>query len=106
MSVFAAVSAEVVKVPTERSLLTHVQWLREWADRGLLTGLAWVDTRDMVADGFTKGSVDRTRIHKIMDGQWVFAHDPKVWQSSLATRPTHDNVLRRSDVDDTSSSTR
>ena len=86
MSVFAAVSAEAVKVPTEKSLLSHVQWLRELADRGLLSGIAWVDTRDMLADGLTKGSVERTLIHQAMDGHWALHHEPKLWQSTLATR--------------------
>ena len=86
MSVFAAVSAEAVKVPTEKSPLSHVQWLRELADRGLLSGIAWVDTRDMLADGLTKGSVERTLIDAAMNGQWATQHEPKLWRSTLATR--------------------
>ena len=73
--------------PTEKSLISHLQWLRELADLDILTGIAWTDTRDMLADGLTKGAVDRHMIHQAMDGQWVLTHEPKLWQSTL--RHTH-----------------
>ena len=75
-----------MKAPTEKSVISHVKWLRELADRGLLTGIAWVDTRDMLADGLTKGAVDRQMIHTAMDGHWALQHAPRQWQSSMATR--------------------
>ena len=50
-SILSAVSADAIKVPTERGTLPHVQWIRELVDRKILTRLTWVDTRDMVADG-------------------------------------------------------
>ena len=86
MSVLAAVSAEAVRPPAEKSLLGHLLWIRELADRGLLTGISWVDTRDMLSDGLTKGSVDRELIHRAMDGHWRLAHEPKAWSSQLARR--------------------
>ena len=33
--------------------------MRELLDTKVLEALVWLDTRDMVADGLTKGSVDR-----------------------------------------------
>ena len=84
MSVLAAVSAEAVRAPTEKSLMNHVCWLRELADRGLLTGLAWVDTRDMLSDGLTKGSVARSLIDSALEGRWSLKHAAKTWQSSKA----------------------
>ena len=54
MSVFAAVTAVFVKTPAEKSLLCHVQFLRELLDRGVLAAIVWLDTRDMLADGLTK----------------------------------------------------
>ena len=57
MSVFAAVSAVFIKTPAEKSLLCHVQFLRELLDYGVLAAIVWLDTRDMLSDGLTKGSV-------------------------------------------------
>ena len=50
----AAVAAAVVKVPAEKSLLSHVQYLRELLDQRVLHTLVWLDTRDMGADGLPK----------------------------------------------------
>ena len=97
MPVLAAVSAEAVRAPTEKSLMGHLLWLRELADRGLLAGIAWVDTRDMLSDGLTKGSVDRYLIDQALAGKWVLQHAPKVWQSAIAQRraQTDDPAQRR-----------
>ena len=66
MSVFAAVTATHIKIPAEKSLLSHVQYVRELLDRSIIDCLLWFDTRDMGADGMTKGSVDRQVIVSIM----------------------------------------
>ena len=68
MSVFAAVTASNIKVPREKSLLGHLQYLREKIDRRVFEALIWCDTRDMAADGLTKGSIDRSQIVDIMNG--------------------------------------
>ena len=60
--------------------LSHVQYLRELMDNRVLDALAWQDTRDMAADGLTKGSVERTLLHKLMNGELTFQHAPKVWR--------------------------
>ena len=86
MSVLAALRAEAVRPPAEKSLLGHLLWIREHADRGVVTGIAWVDTRDMLSDGLTKGSVARSLIDKAMVGSWALQHEPTVWQSTLAKR--------------------
>ncbi len=86
MSVLAALSAEAIRAPAEKSLVGHLLWLRELADRGVITGIAWVDTRDMLSDGLTKGSVARCQIDKAVNGSWALEHTPKEWQSTLATR--------------------
>ena len=49
-------------------------------DNRVLDALAWQDTRDMAADGLTKGSVERTLLHKLMNGELTFQHAPKVWR--------------------------
>ena len=83
MSVLAAMTAEAVRAPAEKSLIGHLLWLRELADRGILTGAAWVDTRDMLSDGLTKGSVDRASIHAVMDGRLIIEHPAKTWKSKV-----------------------
>jgi hypothetical protein len=83
MSVFAAATATQVKVPAEKSLLSHVQYLRELLDLGILEQLSWWDTRDMVSDGLTKGSVDRIALHAVMQGFLKLAQPVKVWSSKL-----------------------
>ena len=32
---------------------------------GMIRRLFWVDTRDMLADGLTKGGIDRTLLHSV-----------------------------------------
>ena len=67
-SVFAAVTATFIKQPAEKSLLSHVRYLHELLDKGILRLLFWIDTRDMGADGLTKGAVSREALHAYMRG--------------------------------------
>ena len=83
MSVFAAVTATFIKTPAEKSLLCHVQFLRELLDSGVLTALVWLDTRDMCSDGLTKGAVARDALMKIMDGSFIMNHECKVWMPKV-----------------------
>ncbi len=57
MPVSAAVPATFITTPAEKSLLFHDKFLRELLDRLVLNVLIWFDTRDMRADGLTKGIV-------------------------------------------------
>ena len=86
MSVFAAITAQVVKPPAERSLVSHVQWLRQMLDWQVLRGIVWMDTRDMVSDGLTKGKVSRDQLHALMRGFLKLAHDSKFWSSKAQTQ--------------------
>ena len=61
MSVSAAVTAVFIKTPAEKSLLCHVQFLRELLDHGVLAAIVWLDTRDMLADGLTNMSSTERR---------------------------------------------
>ncbi len=85
-SVFSAVTANTVKVPSDSSLLAHIQYLRELLDRGVLDQLWWVDTRDMWADGLTKGVVDRDALHAAMDGLVSPTQGVHMWKSSMMHR--------------------
>ena len=89
MSVFAAVTATFLKIPAERSLLSHVQYLRELLDTKVLEALVWIDTRDMCADGLTKGSIDRELLHAVMGGIWTLQHEAKCWTATRKQRPRH-----------------
>ena len=84
LSVYAAVTASTIKVPTEQSRLCHIQWLRELLDLGVLTAIVWLDTRDMTADGLTEGAVDRVALQQAMRGTVWFTHGARVWTSPLA----------------------
>jgi hypothetical protein len=37
-------------------------------DKGLVTDIFWTDTRDMYADGLTKGIIKRDALYEIMSG--------------------------------------
>ena len=40
----------------------------------LIGSYTWVDTRDLVADGLTKGRADRTPLVNIMSGAYILSH--------------------------------
>ena len=42
--------------------------MRDRVTHGFIRRLFWVDTRDMLADGFTKGGIDRTLFHLASNG--------------------------------------
>ena len=50
-------------------------------DNRVLAAIGWVDTRDMLADGATKGSVDRSQLHSCTSGTSIIAHELKVWKA-------------------------
>ena len=78
-----------VKIPAEKGLWSHVQYLRELLDTGVISELWWLDTRDMHSDGLTKGSVDRAALHAIMEGSVSYKHEYHSWQpkKGLTARP-------------------
>jgi hypothetical protein len=90
LSVQMSVCATYIKPPAEKGLLAHVQYLREAMERQILFALAWLDTRDMTADGLTKGSVERTLLHKVMNGELQFHHPLKYWRPPLLVKQTRE----------------
>ncbi len=76
-------AADPVKFPAEKSLFLHLIWVRELLSGGQLRGWIWIDTRDMIADGLTKGSVERAALHALMSGKFYRQHAAKLWS------PTH-----------------
>ena len=76
-SLWSAIAAMVVKIPTEKNLAVHMFWLKEHVECQAINVLRWSDTRDMTADGHTKGSIDRDGILQVMAGQQTFKHEVK-----------------------------
>ena len=98
-SVFAAATAHQIKIPAEKSLVSHVQFLRELLDRGVLHRLWWLDTRDMAADGLTKGSIDRMAVHSIMDGVMMLQQKSQTWRSPLSELPKEARDVAAAEVE-------
>merc|ERR1712086_164194 len=76
-SVFKSLSSKDLKKPTECTLLGHISWIRQMMERGIVHCVQWCDTRDMSADGHTKGSTDRDLIYQVMEGIQAFKYDLK-----------------------------
>ena len=76
-SVYKSLTSRDLKIPSERTLLGHVKWIRQHLHLGLIKAIQWCDTRDMTSDGHTKGSVDRKLLLEVMDGRQHFRFDVK-----------------------------
>ena len=76
-SVYKSIASKDFKVPTENALLRHISWIREFLDLGILSYVQLCDTRDMTADGLTKGSIDRQLLLEVMLGIQNYKHDVK-----------------------------
>eukprot|EP00959_Pyramimonas_sp_CCMP1952_P442854 9270591-Pyramimonas_sp.AAC.1 len=46
-------------------------------ERGIVRSIQWCDTRDMTADGRTKGSIDRELLLQVMGGKQTFQAWPE-----------------------------
>ncbi len=66
-SIFSYLKAQHLKFPAEKAYF-HLAYLRELLEAGIVRSICWCDTRDMVADGITKGSLDRTALTDVMRG--------------------------------------
>jgi len=84
-SVSDAVSAPETCTPQEASLKLHIKTIRDRLARGLLRSLSWCDTRDMLADGLTKGGVDRAALTLAMSGKLKILHEVvTMWRRQLS----------------------
>ena len=74
-SVFDAVQASDPTDPQECSLKLHLLSLRDRLTTGTLRKFWWCDTRDMLADGLTKGGVDRALLERAAEkGLYMAQH--------------------------------
>ena len=91
LSVYASITATFIKTPADNSVLFHLKYIRELLDNKVLAAMCWTDTRDMMADGLTKGTIDRQALHEAMSGLCSVGHEMKLWHSKLAsTEPVPD----------------
>ena len=74
-SVYDSLVSAMIKTPSEASLLGHLLWLREFLSKAIISNLLWVDTRDMVADGLTKGAVARNLLLAVTQGIYELKHE-------------------------------
>ena len=81
-SVFKSLTSRDLKIPTERTLLGHIAWIREMVEHGIVSQIQWCDTRDMTADGHTKGSIERELLLQVMSGKQVYKHAVKTYSRS------------------------
>ena len=78
-AVFDAISATDACDPAECSLKLHLISVRNRMQEGMIRRLFWVDTRDMLADGLTKGGIDRTLLHAVSnDCRYSCKHESAV----------------------------
>ena len=68
-SAYESLPSKDLKIPTERTLLGHISWMRELMEVGIVRGVQWCDTRGMAADGRAKGSIDRELLIALMTRQ-------------------------------------
>ena len=92
MSVYSSITAITIKVPAECSTLLHIKWVRELIERRVIYCIAWIDTRSMLADGLTKGCINRTLIDEAMKGKWAIV-DCKVWKTSVRKSKQSDSLV-------------
>ena len=71
---YESLKATTFKPPVENSLSGHVLWLREMRTKGLIQDIVWTDTRDMYADGLTKGVIKRDALRELMKGIMKLRH--------------------------------
>ena len=78
-AVFGGVTAIQPRTPAEKPLFLHSLAVREHLESGHVNRLWWFDTRAMLADGLTKGSVDREALVSVCErGVWVIEGDAPV----------------------------
>ena len=79
-NLLSALKVMNLKTPTEKNFLVHLAWLKDKLTCGVLHQLIWCDTRDMNADGHTKGCIKRDLLHSLMDGWRLIRHEREILQ--------------------------
>ena len=66
-NLLSALRVTNLKISAEKNFIVHLMWLKDKITSGVVRRLIWTDTRDMTADGHTKGSIKRTALHQLMN---------------------------------------
>ena len=75
--VFDTVSASDICDLAESSLKLHLISVRDRMVQGIIRFLYWVDTRDMLADGLTRGGIDRALLDAVCEHcRYECKHEP------------------------------
>ena len=75
-SVLTAVDGTGPVKASEKHLTLHLLKLREWLQTCVLEAAWWIDTRDMVSDGLTKGKLPREPIIAVCEkGRWELSYE-------------------------------
>ena len=96
-SIFSYLAAAHLKLPAEKGTFYHLAYIRERLVSSLIGSYTWVDTRDMVADGLTKGRADRTALINMMHGNYVLNHVCHEY-SELSTATPGNQCVQREPV--------
>ena len=74
-AVYDAIAAADATDPAEASLKLHLLAVRDRLRQRVLEAIHWLDTRDMLPDGMTKGSVPREALRKASEeSRWAAVH--------------------------------
>ena len=87
-SIYSYLRTQHLKFPTDKGTFYHLAHLHQACERQLLQKLTWVDTRDMVMDGMTKGKLDRKTLKELMNGTWKIEHKQEHFLPAKPNTPT------------------
>ena len=74
-SLFDSLRCEEIAIPTEQSLIMILLQIKEGMRTGTIASIVWADTRDLIADGLTKGSIARADLLAFsMTSLWLLKH--------------------------------
>jgi len=95
MSVYSAVGYVPAKVSVAAHTLHHVQWIQELIKDNILDALVWCDTRDMISDALTKGSIPREHLRlAFAKGKWQLRVPTVKWQLAQQCKLSHALIRR------------
>ena len=70
-AVLDGITAQCPRTPADKPLFLHAMAMREYPEAGWVDRLWWIDTLAMLADGMTKGSIDREALIEVcLKGLW------------------------------------
>lgn len=86
-SVYKSLTSRDLKTPEEKTLLGQVRWIRELLQLGFIKAVQRCDTRDVTAEGHTKGIIDRDLLLDVMSGHHAYKHEVKRYSPYRNQKP-------------------